>query len=214
MQNFRVRNSNKTLIKQQLGELRVTTDFSTEEAAEILSINKRQAYKLMSELNSKQKESIVSLTNCPICCGAKHSELSVTVTDDEIKTECAHCSAICQLSGAFWKVSSDGKYTTCSTPVRFARSRKPRDGKRKCLFNDAAFEDKFPCMEAKRVLFEDNDDSIEYKFRCMEDKFRLKRALRKKDKDKESTSHHDTVTSGSEEDCFITPKQKHARFAS
>ncbi len=131
--NIRVCNSNKTFLKQHLGEIRTTTDFTTEQAANVLNINVRQAFKLMSELHNKQKRSIISLTNCPVCCGARGSELSVEVTAESITTHCKFCSATCQVSARFWSVSEDKKIMSCSTPVRFSKMPKDKAIKRRRL---------------------------------------------------------------------------------
>ena len=131
--NIRVCNYNKTFLKQHLGEIRTTTDFTTEQAAKVLDINVRQAFKLMSEIRSKQKRSVISLTNCPICCGARGSELSVEVTDEYITTRCKFCSATCRVSAHFWSVSRDKKIMSCSTPVRFSKLPKDKAVKRRRL---------------------------------------------------------------------------------
>ena len=131
---LRVRNSNKTFLKQHLGEIRINTDFTTEQAANVLNINVRQAYKLMSEIHNKQKKSIISLTNCPVCCGARGSELSVEVTVESITTTCKFCSAICKVSAHFWSVSDDKKIMSCSTPGRFSKTLKEKSIKRRLLF--------------------------------------------------------------------------------
>ena len=131
---LRVRNSNKTFLKQHLGEIRTNTDFTTEQAANVLNINVRQAYKLMSEIRNKQKRSIISLTNCPVCCGARGSELSVEVTVESITTTCKFCSAICKVSAHFWSVSDDKKVMSCSTPARFSMTLKEKGIKRRLLF--------------------------------------------------------------------------------
>ena len=187
----RVRNSNKTFFKQYLGELRVSTEFTTEEAAEVLDINTRQAYKLMSELRNKKQQSIISLTNCPVCCGSRDSELTVTVTEETISMTCGYCSAVCKVSAAFWIVSADKKYMTCSTPVRFSRAKKCKDGKRRRLFK------------------EKEEQVVDEKFRCIQDKFVSKKALQVADEG--STSHHDVASDSSGDD--FTPSQKHARFS-
>ncbi len=188
---IRVRNSNKTFLKQHLGELRVNTEFTTEESAEVLDINVRQAYKLMSELRNKRQQSIISLSNCPVCCGSRGSELTVTVTDESIITKCGYCSAICKVSAAFWVVSADRKFMTCSTPARFSRTAKGKDTKRRRLFKQK------------------EDQVINEKFSCIQDKFVCKEALKVAEG---STSRHHYVVSDSSGDDF-TQSQKHARFS-
>ena len=184
---IRVRNSNKTFLKQHLGEIRVSTDFSTEEAANILDINIRQAYKLMSEIHNRQQQSIISLSNCPVCCGARGSELSVKVTEESIITTCSYCSAVCKVAGRFWTVSADRKYMTCSTPVRFSKTPKEKGIKR-------------------RRLFKEKDDT-DKKFKSIQDKVACKKMLHDQEG---STSRVDESDSSGDD---FTPSQKHNRFS-
>ena len=55
------------------------------------------------------------------------------VTDEHITTRCKFCSATCQVSAHFWKVSGDKKIMSCSTPVRFSKMPKDKAVKRRRL---------------------------------------------------------------------------------